>query len=187
MSFICSALTAKEVISIAKNAVEYNVRRYSYVPLQTMEVEDITSEVVKKVYTKGHLYDPGKKASPATWISVIARNTVIDALEDRRQYYSRVVELEHNKMGSRALIDPHRELDLKDYYAEVMDYISQMDDTTIQVIHLLGKGTPNKEIAQQCGLSESTTNTRICRIRKILRAQFPHIAESYSECAGIRA
>ena len=135
MSFICSALTAKEVISIAKNAVEYNVRRYSYVPLQTMEVEDITSEVVKKVYTKGHLYDPGKKASPATWISVIARNTVIDALEDRRQYYSRVVELEHNKMGSRALIDPHRELDLKDYYAEVMDYII-----------CLGKGLPTRRL-----------------------------------------
>lgn len=183
MSFIFSALTANEVIDIATNAVEYNVRKYSYVPLQTVEIEDITYDVVEKVYTKGHLYDPGKKASPATWISKIARNTVIDALVDRTKYCSRAVELEHDKMGGAVLTDPYRELDLKDYHTEVMDYISQMDDTTRQVIHLLGKGTPNKEIAQQCGLSESTTNTRICRIRKNLKMLFPRIAENYSECA----
>jgi RNA polymerase sigma-70 factor (ECF subfamily) len=154
------------VPNVAEIFSKYNTKIYGYVYLRTRKnkavAEDLTQEIFIKAWQNIDKYNQ-RKATIATWLYSIARNTVIDYL--RQQGNLSGSEVIENQMG-----DTGSEIEqsiLRDF---VYDCLTQLDDMTQDLITWrFVQGLETQEIAQIIHKSANATTVAIHRAVNKLR------------------
>ena len=132
--------------------------------------EDLTAEVFEKALRSFDKYKP-EKAAPRTWLTAIARNTVIDYFRKA----GRVEVVREDDAPEEVSEDPSVE-DQIDRLAEVRHLrlclagLPQLDQDIISL--KFGADMNNREIARVLDMSESNVGTRLYRAVKRLRDVF---------------
>ncbi|ALO45058.1 sigma-70 family RNA polymerase sigma factor [Pseudohongiella spirulinae] len=123
------------------------------------EAEEITQEVLIKVWNKAASFNPAK-ASVNTWIFTIARNTRIDFIR-RNERNDRKIEIEdiwHEPESPEPLVD------LQQRRAEqvIRQAITSLPDEQLQVLYkAFMEGKSHNEVAEEMDLPLGTVKSRI--------------------------
>jgi RNA polymerase sigma factor (sigma-70 family) len=123
------------------------------------EAEEITQEVLIKVWNKAASFNPAK-ASVNTWIFTIARNTRIDFIR-RNERNSRDIDVEdiwHEADSPEPLVD------LQQRRAEqvIRQAMATLPDEQVQVLYkAFMEGKSHNEVAEELGLPLGTVKSRI--------------------------
>lgn len=123
------------------------------------EAEEITQEVLIKVWNKAASFNPAK-ASVNTWIFTIARNTRIDFIR-RNERNDRKIEIEdiwHEPESPEPLVD------LQQRRAEqvIRQAMTSLPDEQLQVLYkAFMEGKSHNEVAEEMDLPLGTVKSRI--------------------------
>jgi len=123
------------------------------------EAEEITQEVLIKVWNKAASFNPSK-ASVNTWIFTIARNTRIDFIR-RNERNDRKIDVEdiwHDAESPEPLVD------LQQRRAEqvIKQAMQTLPDEQLQVLYkAFMEGKSHNEVAEEMGLPLGTVKSRI--------------------------
>lgn len=123
------------------------------------EAEEITQEVLIKVWNKAASFNPAK-ASVNTWIFTIARNTRIDFIR-RNERNDRKIEVEdiwHEPESPEPLVD------LQQRRAEqvIRQAMTSLPDEQLQVLYkAFMEGKSHNEVAEEMDLPLGTVKSRI--------------------------
>ena len=123
------------------------------------EAEEITQEVLIKVWKKAESFNSGK-ASVNTWIFTIARNTRIDFIR-RNERNDRKIEIEDIWHESES---PEPLVDMQQRRAEqvIKKAMATLPDEQIQVLYkAFMEGKSHNEVAEELGLPLGTVKSRI--------------------------
>jgi RNA polymerase sigma factor (sigma-70 family) len=123
------------------------------------EAEEITQEVLIKVWNKAASFNPGK-ASVNTWIFTIARNTRIDFIRrnDRNNREIDIEDIWHEPDSPEPLVD------LQQRRAEqvIKQAMATLPDEQVQVLYkAFMEGKSHNEVAEELGLPLGTVKSRI--------------------------
>ena len=132
------------------------------------DINEVVQRVCLKVYTRAHTYDP-KRGGISTWVGTMTATTIYDFLKER-SYRGRWAEGYNlaSYHGGYAK-SPSEEYELNEAIGFVGEYESGLNSQKKQIFGLMKQEYRNKEIAQECGLSENAVNASIHRMRKELK------------------
>ncbi len=135
------------------------------------EAEDVLQEGFVKVFQKIHKFDD--KGSLEGWIRRIMVNTAIDHLRKEKHY-------QHQLEINEAITEEVTENALDHLEAEALLALIQSLPTGYRVIfNLYGiEGYSHAEVAEQLGISESTSRSQYTRARALLKEK---VRETYME------
>lgn len=146
---------------------------YRYVSYRTGNVsiaEDITAEVFEKALKHFDSYR-SEKASQATWLITITRNTITDHF--RKESRIQVVREEDAPEEASREPEVHEQVEHTEearYLKLCLAELPQLDQDIISL--KFGAGMNNREIARTLKVSESNVGTRLYRAVKRLRDAF---------------
>jgi len=146
---------------------------YRYVSYRTGNVsiaEDITAEVFEKALKHFDSYR-SEKASQATWLMTITRNTITDHF--RKESRIQVVREEDAPEEASREPEVHEQVEHTEearYLKLCLAELPQLDQDIISL--KFGAGMNNREIARTLKVSESNVGTRLYRAVKRLRDAF---------------
>ena len=152
---------------------QYLTGVYQYVLYRVGErttAEDLTSDIFNKALSNFPRYNP-EKASFASWIFSIARNTVID-------YYRK--HARESKLRNDTVPDvpsrtntPEEEAALSENADKLRESLLKLNQNEQELISLkFSSSMTNREIARISGLSESNVGTMLSRAIRKLRDEF---------------
>jgi RNA polymerase sigma-70 factor, ECF subfamily len=127
-----------------------------------MASDDVLQDVFVKIHTRRHtLNDEGKLVS---WVWQITRNTVLDYFRTKKQFTELPVEL--------AL--PHQENPFNATFAQcISPFIHNLSPQHKKAIEKVDiEGMPQKQFAEQEGISYTAAKSRVQRARLHLKALF---------------
>lgn len=135
------------------------------------EAEDVLQDGFVKVFQKIHKFDD--KGSLEGWIRRIMVNTAIDHLRKEKHY-------QHQLEINEAITEEVTENALDHLEAEALLGLIQSLPTGYRVIfNLYGiEGYSHAEVAEQLGISESTSRSQYTRARALLKQK---VRETYME------
>lgn len=132
--------------------------------------EDLTSDIFKKALGGFNRFD-SEKASFATWIFSIARNSIIDYYRKHAKE-SRVMRDAEVDI-SLDLDSPEEKLSRSEEIDRLRECIIKLNDNEQELISLKFSGAmTNRDIARVTGFSESNVGTILCRAIRKLRDDF---------------
>lgn len=123
------------------------------------EAEEITQEVLIKVWNKAASFNSGK-ASVNTWIFTIARNTRIDFIRrnDRNDRKIEIEDIWHEPESPEPLVD----LQQRRSEQVIKQAMATLPDEQIQVLYkAFMEGKSHNEVAEELGLPLGTVKSRI--------------------------
>ncbi len=132
--------------------------------------EDLTSDIFTRALTAFGRFD-SRKASFATWIYTIARNTLTDYF--RKQAREKTLdEAEESDIPSAAMpVD--EELAREEEFRVLHRCLRRLKTREQEIISLkFSSGMTNREIAAVTGISETNVGTILCRTVRKLRDDF---------------
>lgn len=152
---------------------QYLPKVFQYISYRVTDknmAEDLTSAVFEKALTKFKSFNP-ERASFATWIFTIARNTIID------YYRGRSRELEYQKETQVQMTvqydSPEEEAGRAEEVRKLHACLAKLNNNEKDIITLkFGSEMTNREIAKMLKLSESNVGTILCRAVRKLRDDF---------------
>lgn len=147
------------------------IYQYTRYRISDKEVaEDLTSDIFNKALDGFKRFDP-QKASFATWIFSIARNTIIDYYRKHAKESKVVKDMEpENTLSTDS---PEEKLSRSEEIARLRECIVKLSDNEQELISLkFSSGITNREIARITGFSESNVGTILCRAIRKLRDDF---------------
>jgi RNA polymerase sigma factor (sigma-70 family) len=160
-------------VLFAKLYEEYLPKVFRYISYKVTDknmAEDLTSAVFEKALTKYKTFS-GEKASFATWVFSIARNTLIDHF--RKRPNRQTVSLEAASSVPDGDPSPDEELTREEETGTLRRCISSLSSQEQEIISLkFGAEMTNREIARATGLSESNVGVILFRTVRKLRAEF---------------
>ncbi|MDP3518024.1 MAG: sigma-70 family RNA polymerase sigma factor [Pseudohongiella sp.] len=123
------------------------------------EAEEITQEVLIKVWNKAASFNPAK-ASVNTWIFTIARNTRIDFIRrnDRNNREIDIEDIWHEAESPEPLVD------MQQRRAEqvIKQAMATLPEEQVQVLYkAFMEGKSHNEVAEELGLPLGTVKSRI--------------------------
>jgi RNA polymerase sigma factor (sigma-70 family) len=123
------------------------------------EAEEITQEVLIKVWNKAASFNPAK-ASVNTWIFTIARNTRIDFIRrnDRNNREIDIEDIWHEAESPEPLVD------MQQRRAELVikQAMATLPEEQVQVLYkAFMEGKSHNEVAEELGLPLGTVKSRI--------------------------
>lgn len=146
---------------------------YRYISFRIRDdhmVEDLTSTVFEKAFTKFDRFNP-QKASFSTWIFTIARNTVID----HYRVYKKDEYLNSEKI-TNAPADypsPEDEAIKTENTRRLRVFLARLNKREQEAIILkYSNGMSNREIAEVLNLTETNVGSILCRTIRKLRNSF---------------
>ena len=146
---------------------------YRYISFRIRDdhmVEDLTSTVFEKAFTKFDRFNP-QKASFSTWIFTIARNTVID----HYRVYKKDEYLNSEKI-TNAPADypsPEDEAIKTENTRRLRVFLARLNKLEQEAIILkYSNGMSNREIAEVLNLTETNVGSILCRTIRKLRNSF---------------
>ena len=145
-------------------------RYISYRVGNTQLAEDLTSMVFEKALTRFNTYR-SDRASFATWVLAIARNTVID--HHRTSISEQTVALEMAAEITAENVSPEEEAVRNDEQRRLQGYLLTLSEQEQEILSLkFGAELTNRRIAQMLGLSESNVGVMLYRAIRKLRDAF---------------
>ncbi|MCI5043151.1 MAG: sigma-70 family RNA polymerase sigma factor [Aquisalinus sp.] len=129
--------------------------------------DDLTQEVMIRVWTRRAQYDPAK-AAVSTWIYTIARNVRIDLFRKQKRH-----QLDENDpaLHPPEPDDPDRQVDLGRQTEILKQAMSELPEEQLAVLKLsYFGGLSHQEIAVQTGTPDGTVKSRIRLALKKLRS-----------------
>ncbi len=145
-------------------------RYVSYRITDKSTAEDLTSTVFEKALVKFKSYDT-KKATLATWVFTIARNTLTDHFRVRVR--TQTVPLEHAASNPSQDASPEEKAVQAEERKLLKSYISKLSSAEQEIISLkFGADMTNRNIAGMTGLSESNVAVILYRAIHKLKADF---------------
>jgi len=151
----------------------YMPKIYRYVSYRTGSAsvaEDLTSDVFEKALKHFDSYRQ-ERASQATWLTTIARNTITDYF--RRE--SRVQVVREEDAPEEESKDPpvEEQVERLEEVRELRLCLAALPQLDQDIISLkFGAGLNNREIARSLNVSESNVGTRLFRSVRRLRDSF---------------
>jgi RNA polymerase sigma-70 factor (ECF subfamily) len=145
-------------------------RFFSYRVGEIHLAEDLTSAVFEKALTRFESYK-ADRASFATWLFSIARNTLIDhfRVSGRRK----TLPIDEMPMTSNGGNSPENGVIHKEELKQLQVCLAKLSPQEQEIISLkFGGEMTNRQIAKMLGLSESNVGTIIYRSVKKLRDNF---------------
>lgn len=129
--------------------------------------DDLTQEVMTRVWTRRAQYDPAK-AAVSTWIYTIARNVRIDLFRKEKRHQ---LDEHDPALQPQAPADPDRQVDLGRQTQELKEALSALPEEQLTVLKLsYFGGLSHQEIAVQTGTPGGTVKSRIRLALKKLRS-----------------
>jgi RNA polymerase sigma factor (sigma-70 family) len=145
-------------------------RYVSYRITDKATAEDLTSVVFEKALTKFTSYDSAK-ASFATWVFTIARNTLTDHF--RMSGKDRAVLQESAFADPAPAPSPEDEIAKEEEYRTLQVCLGKLSSSEREIISLkFGADMTNRQIAGMTGLSESNVGVILYRTVRKLRDDF---------------
>ena len=144
--------------------------------LDDFYIDDICSRSFEKAFRQIHSFD-ASKSKFSTWLTAIAHNTALDALESEQRSRSKMVSIDSpdapvSMIGSIQEEGDSTVLDtiIQDEDEEKMQrLIASLPDLYREVAtKRLVEGASYKDIAEETGLELNTVRTRIRRARQML-------------------
>ena len=165
---LCTTMDPHTIINAAKAAICSYLKTHKVVYLCEDDFNEVVQRVCLKVYTRMHTYDPQRAGIP-TWVGMMTATTISDFLKER-SYRGRWAEGYNlaSYHGGYAM-SPSEEYELNEAIEFVGEYESGLNSQKKQIFGLMKHEYKNKEIAQECGLSENAVSTCIHRMRKELK------------------
>lgn len=146
---------------------------YRYVSYRIGNVsiaEDITADVFEKALKHFDSYT-SEKASQATWLMTIARNTITDHF--RKESRIQVVREEDAPEEASREPEVHEQVAQTEEARQLKICLAELPQLDQDIISLkFGAGMNNREIARTLKVSESNVGTRLYRAVKRLRDAF---------------
>lgn len=169
----------EQVNEYVKAAVLYHIPNPNMaLGLYGESVEDIVQDILVKVISKEHLYNP-EIAKVNTWVSRIAFNTISDLYKKRAKFsYCSIDDVNSNNIS----VAEDNLYDRNYTYGKLRNFDSSLGETDHMILDLLAKGYRNKDIAAECNLSESAATTRIFRLRTRLMDYSPCLQVPAKRC-----
>jgi RNA polymerase sigma-70 factor, ECF subfamily len=145
-------------------------RYISYRINDSHTAEDLTSVVFEKALTKFKTYS-AEKATFATWVFTIARNTLTDHF--RSMGKAQVVQLDESTEMFERGVSPEEELIKSEQCRVLQTCVSRLSHNEQEIISLkFGADMTNRQIAGMLGLSESNVGIILYRAVRKLRDDF---------------
>jgi RNA polymerase sigma-70 factor, ECF subfamily len=126
--------------------------------------EDLVADTFERVLRSRARFDP-RRGRQKAWIYAIAMNLLRDSAR-RRQTEERA--LEQVTVGAGAPDSPHEALDERDALRRAMEALAPEERDVVAL--RFGADLPLKEIAQAIGESDTTTQGRLYRALRKLKA-----------------
>jgi RNA polymerase sigma factor (sigma-70 family) len=151
----------------------YMPKIYRYISYRTGSqsvAEDLTSDVFEKALKHFDTYRK-ERASQATWLTTIARNTVTDHFrKESRVQVVREDDAPEEESGEPPVDDQVERLEEVRQLRLCLAVLPQLDQDIISL--KFGAGLNNREIARALSVSESNVGTRLFRSVRRLRDSF---------------
>ncbi|TWH58904.1 RNA polymerase RpoE-like sigma-24 subunit [Desulfitobacterium sp. LBE] len=143
------------------NYVHYRVADYH-------DAEDLVSQILEKVFTKGHSYQE-HKAPFSVWLFRIARNTITDYYRSRKGVHTISLDGYTKDIVAREP-DPVAMVELNEIQQHLLKAIASLSQREQEIIALkFWSDLSNREIAKLVGISESNTGVILFRAMRQLR------------------
>jgi RNA polymerase sigma factor (sigma-70 family) len=137
---------------------------YRYISYRIQDpqvVADLTSTVFEKALTSYASYD-SRKSSPQTWLTTIARNSVIDYFRQSSKRHT--VSLEYALGIQSNDPAPHEAIERKEEHDLLRACLALLPDREREIVALkFGGEMNNRQIASTLGLSDSNVGIIIYR------------------------
>ena len=145
-------------------------RYFSYNIADVHQAEDLTSITFEKALTKFESYSPDK-ASPATWIFTIARNTLFDYFRSSSQRKN--VSLDKITEDPEDQQTPEQSFLEKEESQILKKCLLKLSSKEQEIISLkFGADMNNRQIAAMLSLSDSNVGIILYRAVRKLRVEF---------------
>ncbi len=133
--------------------------------------EELTSIVFEKALAAFHRYDK-EKAEPQTWLTAIARNTIIDYF--RKSAKRNTVPLENAFGVASGDPSPQEEVERKEEHQRLRFCLEALAQREQEIVSLkFGAEFTNRRIASALGLSENNVGTilyrAVCKLRTCVK------------------
>ena len=160
----------KKVMEFAKQSVRKHIADKN-VFLCEDDFNEVVQKTAIKVFSTEKTFDP-KKGTIHGWIKMLAKQALVDFLNARSRKSQHTVDMgSDEKFTNLWSVDFNETYDVKATFKAINDYAETLNDTNRKIFLMMVSDTPNKQIAQEFGMSELTMNTRIHRLRNGLKRQ----------------
>lgn len=144
----------------------FNYFRYS--GLDDDSAEELAAITFEKAWRARDTYKP-KKSALITWLTTIAKNTLIDYYRTNKPLYPIDALEEKNEPGSQGH-NLEQVIQQTEFLEKLRKLLFQLPDRERELIALkYGTGMTNRDIAELTGLTESNVGTILHRVVSFLR------------------
>lgn len=139
------------------------------------EVEDITQDVVLKIFRSLGRFDPDRGVKFSTWIYTFVKNHCFDVLKKRRLNVVHLDASSQDEDGPRIELDGHEapppEVALSNELSQEIERAVQKLPHDQRLVFVLREyqGLDYREISEVVGCSEGTVKSRLYRAKESLR------------------
>lgn len=169
----------EEIFESIKRSVEFFGRTYGH-SLTVEDLEDLIQDATLRALKAREQYDP-QKASPKTWVNVIAWNTGRDALRARIKRDERYAELTEFIPGG---CQADRDVEGNEAVNRILEAIGSLNENYQFILSLKMEGMKPRKMAELIGCTPAIASSLLCRARKALRnALGPRFLSEYGIAA----
>jgi RNA polymerase sigma-70 factor (ECF subfamily) len=127
------------------------------------DAQDVTQDVMVKIWQKAYLWQAEKGASVKTWVYRMTYNTAIDALRRRKNQVALADTLEAQDSADQFTIDRQR----KDIVNQALNTLPERQKAALIFCHY--QGLSHSEAAEVMGTTVKSIESLLIRARKQLK------------------
>jgi len=188
-----SELTAAEqarIINCATKSINYYTSKVYKNYFSDEELEDLIGETIFKACRAYDNFDPSR-AKISTWISTIAKNTVLSEAEKKSHWTTVSCEVEEfdddddaprSDFSWTSVYNPYSTenmCDRTEFMGRFESIACTLSDEEQRILQMLQEGFKPREIAEELGISQNAASVRIFRLRGKLSMPLKALSDEY--------